>query len=112
MSDCKCDFCGEPIDGKAVSKLFSSITIGGKTLHLLFKVSKETEEGPSLEKPGVPAELCERCLYEILNLWNHDIRRTKPDLWDDDEAEEYADEEADAVANELLKHVRVSFFND
>ena len=50
MSDCKCDFCGEPIDGKAVSKLFSSITIGGKTLHLLFKVSKEPEEGPSLEK--------------------------------------------------------------
>lgn len=112
MSDCKCDFCGEPIDGKAVSKLFSSITSGGKTLHLLFKVSKEPEEGPSLEKPGVPAELCERCLYEILNLWNHDIRRNKPELWDDDEAEEYADEEADAVANEFLKHVRVSFFND
>lgn len=112
MSDCTCDFCGEPIDGEAFSKLFSTITIGGKTLHLLFMVSKEPEEGITLQKPCVPATLCERCLYEILNLWNHDIRRTKPELWDDDEAEEFADEEADAVANEFLKHVKVSFFND
>lgn len=108
MSDCKCDFCGEPIDGKSVSKLFSSITIGDKTLHLLFKVSKEPEEGSTLEKPGVPAELCERCLYEILNMWNHNIRRPKPELWDEDEAEEYAEERA----QEFLKNAKVSFFWD
>lgn len=110
MSDRKCDFCGEPIEGEAFSKLFSSVTIGGEILHLLFKVSKEPEEGISLQKPGVPAVLCERCLYEIFNLWNKDIRRSKPELWDEEEAEDYAEEEADEVANELLKHVKVSFF--
>ena len=106
MSNCKCDFCGEPIDGEAFSKLFSSITVGGETLHLLFKVSKEPEGGPSIQKPGVPATLCERCLYELLNLWNKDIRRDKPELWDDEEAEDYAEEQAE----EFLKHVKVSFF--
>ena len=107
---CKCDFCGEPINGESYSKLFSSITIGGQTLHLLFKVSKEPEGGPTLQKPGVPAALCERCLYEILNLWNKDIRSNKPELWDDDEADEYAEEEADKMADEFLKHCKVRFF--
>lgn len=110
MSNCKCDFCGEPIDGEAFSKLFSSVTIGGETLHLLFKVSKEPEGGPSLQKPGVPAALCERCLYELLNLWNKDIRRDKPELWDDEEAEDYAEEQADKVVDEFMKHAKVSFF--
>ena len=95
MNEHICQICGEKIE-KPFHKLFTTVDIKGKKFKLLFDVTADSD---------APAEFCENCLYEMFNLWNHDARRSKPELWDDDEEDEYIDEEVD----EFMKHIKCNF---